>query len=156
MKVTKNFTQINKLDRTLKYIQAHKVSIGILGQELSDDGVITIVKIAEINEYGTDGIPARPFFREATQYGESPTLIKKRINNIIKNIIALKIEGRPALQNVGMYIKGRIQKSIKSGNWTPNSEATKKKKKKKKGGYKPPLIDTGSMLRAIDFEIKRK
>ena len=45
-----------------------------------------------------------------------------------------------------------IQDSIKNGNWEKNADSTVVAKK----GKGQPLIDTGSMLRAVSFEIRRK
>ena len=60
--------------------------------------------------------------------------------------------GENALKSIGLEVQGLIQDSIKNGNWEPNSARTIRKKKFKG----QPLIETGSMLRAVSFEIRRK
>ena len=52
---------LEKLDKELKYLQAHAVKVGVLGNG-STNG-ISVQDYAIFNEYGTSRIPARPFFR---------------------------------------------------------------------------------------------
>lgn len=157
MKITTNLTEMKKINKRLEYLKTNTVRIGVLGEGANDkqEGGLTILEYSILNEYGTSKIPARPFFREATEFGESKSIISKRIKTEVSNVASGKKTGEQALNALGTFIKGRIQKSLKSGNWTPNAPSTRKRKLKK-GGVKPPLIDTGSLIRAIDYEIKRK
>lgn len=155
MKITTNLTKTKKLNSELEFMRAHKIRIGVLGEgaDVKQEGGLTVKEYAELNEYGTSNIPARPFFREAVQFGDSVNKIKQKIYYETSRVSQGKKTGLQALNAIGLFVKGRIQKSIKAGNWTPNAPSTRKKKVKK-GGVKPPLIDTGSLVRAIDYEIK--
>lgn len=158
MKITTNLSKMKNMDAKLEYMKKNKIIIGVIGEgaEVEQEGGLTIAQYAELNEYGTSDIPARPFFREATEFGDSVKKIKQRIYYETSRVIQDKKTSDSAMKAIGLFVKGRIQTSIKTGNWTPNSAATARKKLKKGGGVKPPLIDTGSLIRAIDFEIKRK
>lgn len=157
MKITTTLTETKRINRELEFMRKNKIRVGVLGEGANDvqEGGITIKQYAELNEYGTSNIPARPFFREATEFGESPSLISNRITSEIKKVINNNKTGEKAMQSIGLFVKGRIQRSIKAGNWTPNSPSTIKRKRKKVG-IKPPLIETGSLIRAIDYEIKSR
>ena len=60
--------------------------------------------------------------------------------------------GEKALKSIGLEVQGLIQDSIKNGNWESNTPGTIRAKK----GQGQELIDTGSMLRAVSFEIRSK
>ena len=63
-----------------------------------------------------------------------------------------KMTGEIALKSIGLEVQGLIQDSIKNGNWEKNASSTIKAKK----GKGQELIETGSMLRAVSFEIRSK
>ena len=63
-----------------------------------------------------------------------------------------KMTGEKALKSIGLEVQGLIQDSIKNGNWEKNASSTIKAKK----GKGQELIETGSMLRAVSFEIRSK
>ena len=67
-----------------------------------------------------------------------------------------EMTGHEALTNLGVYVKGLVKYSIKKGDWVANAESTKARKKKKGGGFKTPLIDSSSMINAVDFEIRSR
>ena len=54
-----------------------------------------------------------------------------------------------ALKSIGLEVQGLIQDSIKNGNWEKNADSTIIAK----NGSGQPLIDTGSMLRAVSCDI---
>lgn len=152
MKITTSLAEIKRIDKELNEMKSKKIIVGVLAEEEVDG--VSIIDYATINEYGTSKIPARPFFRTATQWGKSPQDIKKFIDKEVEKVIENGKSGNAALDAIGLYVKGKIIKSLKKGPWTPNAPATLKHKAKKGGGSKPPLIDTSSLVKAIDYEIK--
>lgn len=171
MKVTIKNLVAKRIERDLNTLKKKKVLVGVIGNDPdtpNEDG-ITIREYAELNEYGTIFIPARPFFRTATQTRKSKRLINSRLDLEIKKVIRGEKNPEQALNAVGLYVKGRIQLSIKTGNWTPNAASirrrkaslvtTKNRKTKQVREFtklKPPLIDTGDMFKSIDYEIRKK
>jgi hypothetical protein len=138
--------EFKKLDKELKYLDNYGVRIGFLNDtDRNKDGDV-ILFYALYNEYGTAHIPARPFFRTAIK--ENAKKIEERLKSNFGKVILGKMTGNQALVNIGLLVKGMIQDSIKHGDWEENSEVTIAMK-----GNKNPLIDTGSMIEAVDYEI---
>jgi len=134
------------LDMELSYLASHGVRVGILNDtDKNEDGDV-ILFYAIDNEYGKGRIPARPFFRTGIKNGDKK--IRERLNTNINKVINGKMTGEQALNNLGIMVKGMIQDSLRNGNWKPNAPRTLALK-----GNKPPLVDSGSMMDAIDYEI---
>ena len=143
--------QLDKIEKELDYLKTHTVWVGFVGGEADKkvDGV-AIYMYANFNEYGTSNIPSRPFFR--TALNNNRKYIKEQLKELLGKVATGKITGELALKSIGLEVQGLIQDSIKNGNWEENSESTIVAK----NGSGQPLIDTGSMLRAVSFEIRRK
>ena len=143
--------QLDKIEKELDYLKTHTVWIGFVGGEADKkvDGV-AIYMYANFNEYGTSNIPSRPFFR--TALNNNRKYIKEQLKELLSKVATGKITGEVALKSIGLEVQGLIQDSIKNGNWEKNADSTIAAKK----GKGQPLIDTGSMLRAVSFEIRRK
>ena len=61
---------------------------------------------------------------------------------------------KDALGKAGEQMVDDIKNSIENGSWTPNAPATVRAKARKgKGEPDHPLMDTGSMLAAVKFEV---
>lgn len=146
------------IEKRLNELKSKKVIVGVIGNEVDTprENGITIKQYAEINEYGTSTIPARPFFRTATKTRDSRAKIQERVEKELRAVIQGKKTPDQALTAIGLFVKGRIQKSIKAGNWVANAPTTIKKKRKKNGTIKPPLIDSGDLIKNIDFQIKNR
>lgn len=143
--------QLDKIEKELDYLKTHTVWVGFVGGEADKkvDGV-AIYMYANFNEYGTSNIPSRPFFR--TALNNNRKYIKEQLKELLGKVATGKITGELALKSIGLEVQGLIQDSIKNGNWEENSDSTIVAK----NGRGQPLIDTGSMLRAVSFEIRRK
>ena len=143
--------QLDKIEKELDYLKKHTVWVGFVGSEADKkvDGV-AIYMYSNFQEYGTSNIPSRPFFR--TALNNNRKYIKEQLKELLGKVATGKMTGENALKSIGLEVQGLIQDSIKNGNWEPNSARTIRKKE-----YKgQPLIETGSMLRAVSFEIRRK
>ena len=143
--------QLDKIEKELDYLKTHTVWVGFVGGEADKkvDGVAIYI-YANFNEYGTSNIPSRPFFR--TALNNNRKYIKEQLKELLGKVATGKITGELALKSIGLEVQGLIQDSIKNGNWEENSDSTIVAK----NGRGQPLIDTGSMLRAVSFEIRRK
>ena len=143
--------QLDKIEKELDYLKTHTVWVGFVGSE-SDKKVdgVAIYMYANFNEYGTSNIPSRPFFR--TALNNNRKYIKEQLKELLGKVATGKMSGENALKSIGLEVQGLIQDSIKNGNWEKNAPRTIKAKK----GQGQELIETGSMLRAVSFEIRRK
>ena len=143
--------QLDKIEKELDYLKTHTVWVGFVGGEADKkvDGV-AIYMYANFNEYGGGNTPSRPFFR--TALNNNKKYIKEQLKELLSKVATGKITGEVALKSIGLEVQGLIQDSIKNGNWEENSDSTIVAK----NGRGQPLIDTGSMLRAVSFEIRRK
>lgn len=152
IKVEDDRDNLDDFFKELKYLQNHKIIIGVL----SDDEVdgISVKDYSLYLEFGTDHIPARPFFRTATQTTEAKKKISRYMDKELQKVMKGKKTAEQACDAIGKYIVGLIQKSIKYGNWTPNAPGTIKQKTGAKKNN--PLIDTTTMIKSIDYEIRRK
>lgn len=94
-------------------------------------------------------IPPRPMLEEAAKRFGAEWEAKARI--IAKNVISGKITVEKGLGKLGALIKADIQTIFNEGDFTPNSYFTEKRK-----GKNTPLIDTGELRKAVDFQVKGK
>ena len=102
--------------------------------------------VAAWNEFGTETIPERPFFRRAIAEMEGG------ISNIVKAGIDTKkmvVDDRLA-DRVGAYAQGQLQESLTALKEPPNAPSTIKEK-----GSSSPLIDTGHMRESVTWEVER-
>lgn len=107
---------------------------------------ISVAQAAFWNEYGTKRAPARPFFRSTIQK-QSPTW-GDRLGKAVK---AMNYDGQKALALLGQSMRDDVESSI--AQWTEPGNAPLTIKIK---GFDKPLVDTGVMQRAVDYEVKPK
>ncbi len=145
-----------KLDGVLRHLYAANKSlkVGILEDAQTSSEGPSIAEIAYWNEFGTHSkkdnvhIPARPFFRNAISnntdtWAESIRSQLKFMGVTDKNIV------EKVLKKTGQLMRSDIQQSISKGGFVPNHPYTIKMK----GGRSTPLVDTGDMRNAINFEV---
>ena len=132
-------------------LAAGSVSVGFLGRETYPDGT-PVAAVAFWNEYGKmvnskEGnyfqLP-RPFFRRMIEK-ESKTWAPK-IASLLK---AKSVKTEEVLGLMGEDIKGALKQSIQEFQSPPIAYSTAKAK-----GNSKPLVDTGQMLQAVDYEVK--
>ena len=129
-----------------KYKASPLLRAGILEGSTNGETGELIAPYAAANEFGAPGIPARPFMRT--------TVVNKK-TTWPRNLAAALKAGRPmkqAMELVGTRMVEDLQATIKSSMPPPNSPETMEKKNAA-GAGKGTLIDTGSMLKAIDYEV---
>jgi len=89
-------------------------------------------------------IPSRPFFR-TTIAAKSPAWG----DDLAKAIKEKKYDAKQALAAMGQVISEQIQTGIVKFDGVPLATSTIRKK-----GFDKQLIDTGAMMRAVDYEVK--
>lgn len=127
------------------YASPYVVSVGIHENKQYKGESLGTADVARIQHFGTDKIPARPFLDVAIIKAQDK--IVKHVMQVLSQDITSKkvyaIMGEQAVIAVQNYI-------LNSGNFLPLSQKTIARKKSSK-----PLIDTGAMLQAINYEVRK-
>lgn len=106
-------------------------------------GGTTVAMVAAIQNFGSGNIPPRPFFTNMI-HDKSPEW-PGAIANLLK---ANDYDADKTLNQVGLAIKGQLQKSIIDTNSPPLAQSTIDRK-----GFDKPLIDTSHMINSVDYEV---
>lgn len=150
-------TQHIDLASTAKFMGGHKVVAGFFETAKYDDGT-PVAYIAAIQEFGyPEGkIPSRPFFRNAIKANEQKW--ENTAAQLMLSVIEGKLSKEQALDQLGAMIKGDIQESIIDGDFEPLKQATldaRQSRKRTEGVGTKPLIDTGHMMRSVDYVVEK-
>ena len=120
------------------------VDVGFFASAKYDDGT-PVAAVAAWNEYGTsNGIPERPFFRNALRTSKE-LLLDIMVDNIDPRTLTLD---RVTAGKLGAALVGEIQRSITTLRQPPNAPSTQKAK-----GSSNPLIDTGFMRQSVTWRV---
>ena len=125
------------------------LSVGFLEGKTYPENGTSLPLVAAMNEYGhrmgaaPGSVPPRPFFRNmvAAKKGRWPATLAKLLQ-------ANEFDAVKSLRLMGEGIKGQLQQSIGSNTPPPNAPSTVARK-----GSAATLIDTGFMLRNVDYEV---
>jgi hypothetical protein len=109
----------------------------------SENAGLHVAQVAAWNEWGTATSPERPFFRDMVEK-RSPRWGVQLGNILRKN----DYETEKSLGLMGEVVKGQLVQSI--NNWSSPANAARTVAKK---GFNKPLIDTGVMLRSVDYQV---
>lgn len=138
-----------KLEAYLKQM-AQKVSnpatlrVGFLEGATYPDGT-PVALVAAAQEFGTDKIPPRPYFRDMIA-DKSPTWG----DSLAKVLHHTNYDADASLRLMGEGIKGQLQQSIIDFDRVPLSPLTIERK-----GNDKQLIETSHMLNSADYELER-
>ncbi len=147
MGVKINLDGLLKVEKELNYIQSHRIKVGVLGDGTGEGGK-SVQEYAMYVEYGTSTIPRRPFFRKEMVTARAKKEITDYMNNLIGNVCNGSLTGAQFWNSVGLYCKARVIKSLRNGGWAANAASTLKYK-----DGSQPLINTGTLVDSIDFEV---
>lgn len=147
MRYKKRFAELRRLKL---YVGVPSGSAGRLDPEEKKQGqLLTNADIAYLQEFGTAKIPARPFLVPTIRQ-EMPKILK-----ILRPVLGDLEHANPMVQ-AGLYAQAQVRNTIKAGLTPPLSPVTIKmrqmRRKSGKAGTKP-LIDTGNLLKSIDFVV---
>ncbi|WP_416861556.1 HK97-gp10 family putative phage morphogenesis protein [Helicobacter ganmani] len=117
-----------------------RLEVGILGGKYPNG--LNIAQNAKYQEFGTFNIPPRPFFRNAIKANK-----RKWVESYRKG---LKARDLNAVERVGVLAASDVKASITNLKTPPNAPSTIQIK-----GSSNPLIDTGFLRSAIDYEVKK-
>ncbi len=138
-----------RLEKLTKEMEGKCVEIGFNEQSGSYEDGTTMAQVAAWNEFGTERSPSRPFMRQTIKdyQGAITKYTAKSLRSAVKSHGTVSI----VLNRVGAYTKGKMQREIRDGEWTPNAPSTIARK-----GSDKPLIDTGQMRQRIVYVVKDK
>jgi hypothetical protein len=146
------------LSNIANFFGGHKVTAGFFESAKYANGT-PVAYIAAIQEFGypEGNIPSRPFFRNAIKANE------QKWGDVAGRLIESAIEGKlsesQALEQLGSMIKGDIQESIIDGDFESLKQSTlvaRQSRKRTAGVANKPLIDTGHMMRSVDYTVEEK
>lgn len=147
----------NRLSGVMKAFKDYKVEAGIFedaGKHLNSEDGESVAQIAHKNEYGTPGIPERPFLR--TSFFDN----RKKYQKMIRDIAQDGLQGGRITANtfepLGRVARLDIERSIVSGNWEDNAESTQINKGGGEQLINSPLIDSGQMLDSVEYKVSRR
>ena len=108
----------------------------------------TVATIAAIHEFGSaDGsIPERSFMRSAVD--DNKKMIEKLIDKLVLKVAEGRFNEIGGLRILGAKVQSLMRNQILKGIPPANSPATIRRK-----GSSIPLIDTGTMIGSLDFEV---
>ena len=130
------------LEEIAKRMGGGEVAVGFMDGATYPDGT-PVAAVAYWNEFGKEGQPPRPFFRQMIA-AESPAWPKK-MAALAK---ATDYDGDKVLALMGEDIKGALQQSINDFQTPGLAPSTIEQK-----GFAKPLIDTSHMLNSIAIEV---
>lgn len=149
VKITeKGKKETGELKKRLKELQGYYVTIGVHDDHYEDG--TSVIDVALWNEFGTESIPARSFFRSTLDGSE------RLINDWREKALDRIFEGRSTpereLTMIGFRIRELIRTKIQSNIPPPNAPETAAKKKAE-GVAARTLVETGLLLRSIEFKV---
>ena len=121
------------------------VKVGFFSTARYEDGT-PVAAVAAWNEFGTETIPERPFFRNALAESERgvSNILAKGIDTE-KMVVDDQLAGR-----VGEYVQGKIRDSITALKEPPNAPETVRRK-----GSSDPLLDTGTLRNSVAWKVEQ-
>ena len=125
-------------------VDAKAVDFGFISGARYEDGQ-DVAAVATWNEFGTQDIPERPFFRQAVEE-VAATLQNEIAEALRQDNMNLDIE---SVNRIGERAVREVQESITQLADPPNAPATVRRK-----GSTNPLIDTGFMRGSVTYEVE--
>lgn len=116
-----------------------------LGEHPNSDDGTTIVEVGAVNEFGSIGVPERPFLR--TTMAQRHTEYENIKKQLLADIITGKKTVARAIAILGIKAQADVVSTINNWDDPPNSPETVDHK-----GSSQPLVDTGVMKKSINWE----
>lgn len=149
MTIIEDVSRVDQLINTLHILDSSHLEIGIFGDgTMHMNGADTVLTIAITHEFGlaVKGIPERSFIRAG--FDEYQEDIISQAEELLKQVISLKIEPEYFFNGLGHIVVGFIQRYLTDLSTPPNAPYTIKMK-----GSSNPLIDSGQLRDSITFKV---
>lgn len=147
MSTIENFSIEKELLSRIKITKDDKkeiLEVGFFAEAKYESG-IQVAAVARYNEFGTSKVPPRPFFRNAIKQN------KNKWSKFLARELSKNIGAKDALKKLGEMMRSDIVMSITRLKDPPNSPKTIKRKKSSN-----PLINTGTLRRSVQYNVRRK
>ncbi len=108
---------------------------------------VTVIDVADWNEFGTDEIPARSFIR--AWFDQAEPEMREDLRKLMRGVAAGTHTKEQVLELLGVKAVGGIQKRIADGIDPPNAPETIERK-----GSSKPLINTGQLRSSVSYAIR--
>jgi hypothetical protein len=145
---------MNDIRKNIEKLGHLAVKAGIIEGSGSVDGV-DVAQYGAWNEYGVPGkkqkwdIPPRPFIRGFLE--NNSEAIKKKQEQLSRAVSSGVMDAERAIGLLGQFAQDGIKRYIRTGSFKENAETTIKRKKSSK-----PLVDTGTLVNSIRFEVTKR
>ena len=139
---------IDSIIKKMETMEKYEATAGFYGKMHPVHGVLDTY-IAEVNNYGDDEIPERPFMDSAGTH--SVIEIDRESPKLIGRIFAGEIPVRTGLKRLGEIEAKWISQLIITNYFTDNAKYTQKLK-----GKNDPLVDTGWLAENVDSKVEKK
>lgn len=154
------------IQKALERARGSSVTVGVhpdagVYNVLGNGPAPTVAQVALWNEYGTQYMPARPFFGPA--FRENRTIIDEECAKCVKGMVFESWTVERALTRLGLFVQILIQNKIRanpgpelSGTWDggPDNKGTGYLGTKRRLGQgQVRLIATGLLLRSVGFKV---
>jgi hypothetical protein len=143
------------LNKRLMQTSDLALKVGLVGEKANQqhgDSGFTNVQLGTVHEFGSANgvVPERSFIRATVDEKEED--IKAIGRRVIQGIISGKVTAQRGLEIMGLRVQADIVAKIRSGIKPELKPETVKRK-----GSSTPLIDSGQLVQAINFQVvKRK
>ncbi len=132
-----------KILKNMTTVSMKSVVVGTLG----DIEYASWLEFGTTSHLGNQKMPPRPFMRQTFElYGKNA---EATIAAEFSLVLAGRGDAKKALDRVGFAYRGYIQKTIRNGSFAALHPYTIKMK-----GSDKPLINTGRLIGAINYEIR--
>jgi hypothetical protein len=140
-----------KFLRNIAYLEQTNVRAGIVGgaeDQPAGTGGMSVGEVALINEFGTGHVPRRSFIRKAITTPKAHELARF----LAESALYFNNFGNmdPAFHAAGEGLVEIMRQIVMEGSTKQNAPATVVRK-----GFDHPLVDSGTLLGAIGYELVR-
>lgn len=148
--IDKGGASLEKIKKALLALSRKEIQVGILSDAgVNEESGTAVVDYAIANEFGVGNIPERSFLRSTfDEQGDKWTGI---LNKIVDGVVAGNTDIQNKIEQAGVVMVGDVKEKILSNIPPANSERTKARKKSNR-----TLIDTGTMLKSINYKVVSK
>lgn len=163
-KVSKNFKGFDELVKRVTPLKDLEAHVGILASKGGSEthhaaaekgSQITLLELAAIHEFGSPAanIPERSFIRSTFNNPAGQAELKDVYAKLAKAVVNGKMTAAKAVELLGMKMQAMVKNTIMLGEGVPppNAPATIEAK-----GSSRPLVDTGQLVGAITYEVRKK
>jgi hypothetical protein len=163
--MAKNRVKVNdkgwkKLLKRVTPLGEYEAHVGILAAKGGNErhkasgGKITLLELAAIHEFGSPAanIPERSFIRRTFNESEGQAELKAIYSKIARAVIAGKLTAEQAIQLLGMKMQSMVRNRILVDMIPPPNRPSTVARK----GSSRPLVDTGQLVGALTYEVRKK